>query len=47
VGGDERSDFKNPIGRTFLSGSRIFAETGGNKEMFICQKRSDPQTKRA
>jgi hypothetical protein len=27
-GGDECSDFKNPIGRTFLSGSRIFAETG-------------------
>jgi hypothetical protein len=27
VGGDEYSDFKNPIGRTFLSGSCIFAET--------------------
>jgi hypothetical protein len=26
-GGDEYSDFKNPIGRTFLSGNRIFAET--------------------
>jgi hypothetical protein len=26
-GGDECSDFKNPIGRTFLSGNRIFAET--------------------
>ena len=26
-GGDECSDFKNPIGRTFLSGIRIFAET--------------------
>jgi len=28
IGGDECSDFKNPIGRTFLSGNRIFAETG-------------------
>ena len=27
VGGDEYRDFKNLIGRTFLSGSRIFAET--------------------
>jgi hypothetical protein len=26
-GGDEYSDFNNPIGRTFLSGNRIFAET--------------------
>ncbi len=25
VGGDEYNDSKNPIGRTFLSGSRIFA----------------------
>jgi hypothetical protein len=25
MGGDECSDFKNPIGRTFLSGNRIFA----------------------
>jgi hypothetical protein len=23
VGGDECSDFKNPIGRTFLSGNRL------------------------
>jgi hypothetical protein len=27
VGGDECSDLKNPIGRTFLSGNCIFAET--------------------
>ena len=27
MGGDECRDLKNPIGRTFLSGSRIFAET--------------------
>jgi hypothetical protein len=26
-GGDECGDSKNPIGRTFLSGKRIFAET--------------------
>jgi hypothetical protein len=26
--GDEHNDFKNPIGRTFLSGYRIFPETG-------------------
>jgi hypothetical protein len=30
-GGDECSDFKNPIGRTFLSGNRIFAETGKSR----------------
>jgi hypothetical protein len=29
--GDEYSDFKNPIGRTFLSGSGIFAETGKSR----------------
>jgi hypothetical protein len=26
-GGDQCSDFKNPIDRAFLSGNRIFAET--------------------
>jgi hypothetical protein len=31
MGGDECSDFKNPIGRTFLSGNRIFAETGKSR----------------
>jgi hypothetical protein len=31
VGGDECSDFKKPIGRTFLSGHRIFAETGKSR----------------
>jgi hypothetical protein len=31
LGGDECSDFKNPIGRTFLSGTRIFAETGKSR----------------
>jgi hypothetical protein len=31
VGGNECSDFKNPIGRTFLSGNRIFAETGKSR----------------
>jgi len=30
-GGDECSGFKNPIGRTFLSGNRIFAETGKSR----------------
>jgi len=29
--GDEWSDFKNPIDRTFLSGSCIFAETGKSR----------------
>jgi len=33
MGGDECSDFKNPIGRTFLSGNRIFAETGLRREL--------------
>jgi len=31
MGGDECSDFKNPIGRTFLSGNCIFAETGKSR----------------
>jgi hypothetical protein len=31
VGGDECSDFKNPIGRTFLCGNRIFAEAGKSR----------------
>jgi len=31
VGGDECSDFKNSIGRTFLSGNGIFAETGKSR----------------
>jgi hypothetical protein len=30
-GGDECSDFENPIGRTFLSGSCIFAEAGKSR----------------
>ncbi len=30
-GTDECSDFKNPIGRTFLSGTCIFAETGKSR----------------
>jgi hypothetical protein len=33
MSGDEWIDFKNPIGRTFLSGSRIFAETGLRREL--------------
>jgi hypothetical protein len=31
VDGDECSDVTNPIGRTFLSGKRIFAETGKSR----------------
>jgi hypothetical protein len=31
MSGDECSDFKNPIGRTFLSGDGIFAETGKSR----------------
>jgi hypothetical protein len=31
MGGDECCDFKNPIGRTFLSGNGIFAETGKSR----------------
>jgi hypothetical protein len=31
MGGDECSDFQNPIGRTFLSGKRISAETGKSR----------------
>jgi hypothetical protein len=30
---DECSDFKNPIGRTFLSGCSIFTETGLRREL--------------
>jgi hypothetical protein len=33
MGGDECSDFKDPIGRTFLSGNCIFAETGLRREL--------------
>ena len=31
MGGDECSDFKSPIGRTSLSGNRIFAEAGKSR----------------
>jgi hypothetical protein len=31
IGGGECSDSKNPIGRTFSSGNRIFAETGKSR----------------
>jgi hypothetical protein len=33
MGGDEYSDFRNPIGRTFLSDNCIFAETGLRREL--------------
>jgi len=33
MGGDENSVFRNPIGRTFLSGNCIFAETGLRREL--------------
>jgi hypothetical protein len=33
MGGDECSDFKDPIGRTFLSGNCIFAEAGLRREL--------------
>jgi hypothetical protein len=33
MGEDECSDFKDPIGRTFLSGNCIFAEAGLRREL--------------
>jgi hypothetical protein len=33
MGGDECNVFKNPIGGTFLSGKRIFIETGLRREL--------------